>query len=181
MFECIGPLIFFFSSLVDNSIRMILPSEMANPPPTGLSQILSLIRRSDRVASKSEGTRIIVNLVKSLWSNDAPNASRSAEESLSRQQKRDKAITTLLSVPCVEALTALLGRSFKYPILVNEAVVALSLLSTHCDGGEHRSISPYFDWNNLYGRTSRSALPYRTVTHRGNASRSRLSGRVECQ
>lgn len=133
--NAIGAMKHLCNGNIDNSIRMILPSEMANPPPTGLSQILSLIRRSDRVASKSEGTRIIVNLVKSLWSNDAPNASRSAEESLSRQQKRDKAITTLLSVPCVEALTALLGRSFKYPILVNEAVVALSLLSTHCDGG----------------------------------------------
>jgi len=157
---------------------MILPPEMANPPPTGLSQILLLVKRSDRVAAKSEGTRIVVNLVKSLWSNDSLNTSKSAE-SLSRQQKRDEAITTLLSVPCVEALTALLGRSLKYPILVNEAVVALSLLSTHCGGGECESISPYFDWNVLYGRTSRSALPYCTVTHRGNASWSRLSSHVD--
>ncbi|KAL4074475.1 hypothetical protein V8B97DRAFT_1697314 [Scleroderma yunnanense] len=130
---------------IDNSFRMILPLEMDNPPPTGLSQILSLIKRSDRVASKSEGTRIIVNLVKSLWSNDASNASRNAEESQARQQKREKAVTALLSTPCVGALTALLGRGLKYPILVNEAVVALSLLSTHRDGGPlvlHALVAP---------------------------------------
>lgn len=123
---------------------MILPAEVANPPPTGLSQILSLIKRSDRVASKSEATRIIVNLIKSLWSNDAPNVLKSVEENLSRKQKREKAITALLSAPCVEALTTLLGRSLKYPILVNEAVVALSLLSTHSEGGEYGSVS-HFD------------------------------------
>lgn len=119
----------------DNSLKVILPAETDSPPPTGLPQVLSLVKRSDKVAIKSEGTRIIVNLVKSLWSNDSPKEYRSVEEIQVRQQKRDKAITLLLSPSCTEALVALLGRSLKYPVLVNEAVVALSLLSTHRDGG----------------------------------------------
>lgn len=120
---------------LDNSLKVILPAETDYPPPTGLSQVLSLIKRSDKVAVKSEGTRIIVNLVKSLWSSEPPKEYQNVEEIHIRQQKRDKAITALLSPSCVEALTALLGRSLKYPVLVNEAVVALSLLSTHRDGG----------------------------------------------
>lgn len=120
---------------LDNSLKVILPAETDYPPPTGLSQVLSLIKRSDKVTIKSEGTRIIVNLVKSLWSNEPPKEYQNVEEIHVRQQKRDKAITALLSPSCIEALTALLGRSLKYPVLVNEAVVALSLLSTHRDGG----------------------------------------------
>ncbi|KAI6109851.1 hypothetical protein F5141DRAFT_811938 [Pisolithus sp. B1] len=120
---------------LDNSLKVILPAETNNPPPTGLSQVLSLVKHSDKVAIKSEGTRIIVNLVKSLWSNEPPKEYHNVEEIHVRQQKRDKAITALLSPSCIEALTALLERSLKYPVLVNEAVVALSLLSTHRDGG----------------------------------------------
>ncbi|KAI6039034.1 hypothetical protein EDC04DRAFT_3112751 [Pisolithus marmoratus] len=121
---------------LDNSLKVILPAETDVPLPTGLSQVLSLVKRSDKVVIKSEGTRIIVNLVKSLWSSDPQKEYRNVEEIQIRQQKRDKAITALLVSPsCIEALTALLGRSHKYPVLVNEAVVALSLLSTHRDAG----------------------------------------------
>ncbi|KAG6337204.1 hypothetical protein ID866_1876 [Astraeus odoratus] len=84
---------------LDNSFKVLLPIDVDNPPPTGLAQILSLVKRSDKVAIKSEGTRVIVNLVKSIWSSDPAR------------------------------------RSLKYPILVNEAVVALSLLSTQREGG----------------------------------------------
>lgn len=104
---------------------------------TGLFQLLALIKRSDTVAIKSEGTRVLVNLIKSLWSNDPATEQRSAEEDQARQQKRERAIQTLVTMPCVEALAALIGRSAKYPILINEAIVALSLLSTHRDGGKY--------------------------------------------
>lgn len=104
---------------------------------TGLSQLLALIKRSDTVAIKSEGTRVIVNLIKSLWSSDPTIEQRSAEENQTRQQKRERAIQALVTIPCIDALAALIGRSTKYPILINEAIVALSLLSTHRDGGKY--------------------------------------------
>jgi hypothetical protein len=52
------------------------------------------------------------------------------------QSKRKEAIRIVLEPDYVLALASLVGRSGKYPILVNEGVVALSLLSTHKDGGK---------------------------------------------
>lgn len=124
------------STQVDNSFTVILPSDGAAAPASGLSQLLALIKRSDTVAIKSEGTRVIVNLIKSLWSSDPAIEQRDTEENQTRQQKRERAIQALVTTPCVDALAALVGRSAKYPILINEAIVALSLLSTHRDGGK---------------------------------------------
>ncbi|KAG9318442.1 hypothetical protein JVU11DRAFT_533 [Chiua virens] len=120
---------------ISNSFAVILPSDGTTASATGLSQILALIKRSDTVAIKSEGTRVIVNLAKSFWSNDPTIEQRDAEENQMRQQKRERGIQALVTAPCIEALAALIGRSAKYPILINEATVALSLLSTHPDGG----------------------------------------------
>ena len=41
--------------------------------PTPLSRLLSLIKRTDEVPVRSEGTRVLVNLVKNLWS-ELPDA-----------------------------------------------------------------------------------------------------------
>ncbi|KIJ69418.1 hypothetical protein HYDPIDRAFT_80271 [Hydnomerulius pinastri MD-312] len=132
--NAIGAVKHLCNGSIDNSFVLTLPSEGENPPPTGLSQLLALIRRSNTVAIKSEGTRVIVNLVKSLWSSDPSAEQRSPEENQARQQKRDKAIRALVTEPCAEALAALIGRSLKYPVLINDAVVALSVMSTHPNG-----------------------------------------------
>lgn len=89
---------------------------------------MALVQRSNSVAVKSEGTRVIVNAVKALWAADA-----SSDATLA-QRKKDA--TNLLVTPAnAAALAQLIGRSRKYPILVNEGVVALSLMSTHQSGG----------------------------------------------
>lgn len=125
-------------TLVDNSLAVVLPSDdAAATETTGLAQLVALIKRSDTVAVKSEGTRVIVNLIKSLWSSEPTAEQRSAEETQTRQQKRERAIQALVTTSSVDALAALIGRSAKHPILINEAVVALSLLSTHRDGGRY--------------------------------------------
>jgi hypothetical protein len=132
---------------VDNSCIFILePVEGQEPPSTGLSQLLSLVKRSDTVAIKSEGTRIIVNLIRSLWTNEHKDEQGSKEELQARQQKRTKAMDTLLTPPCAEALAALIGRSTKHVVLVNEGVVASSLLSMHRDGGEGGESWDDVDW-----------------------------------
>ncbi|KAI0306358.1 hypothetical protein B0F90DRAFT_1808081 [Multifurca ochricompacta] len=77
-----------------NCYDLTVPSEGQGPETTGLHQILSLVKRSDTTAVKSEGTRVFVNF-------SSPR-SRPAQ---------------------------LVGRSKKYPILVNEGIVALTLLS----------------------------------------------------
>jgi len=96
---------------------------------SALDQILALVRRSDSIAVKSEGTRVLVNVIKSLWSSD------SASDSSAKAQKRRECMAAVANAAGAAALAQLVGRSKKYPILINEGVVALSLLSTHANGG----------------------------------------------
>lgn len=96
---------------------------------SALHQILALVRRSDSIAVKSEGTRVLVNVIKSLWSSEA-----TADDS-ARAQRRRECMAAVAKADCATALARLVGRSKKYPILINEGVVALSLLSTHTNGG----------------------------------------------
>ncbi|TFK80925.1 hypothetical protein K466DRAFT_591571 [Polyporus arcularius HHB13444] len=110
---------------IDNTFALILPDESSSP----LRQILELVRRSDSIATKSEGTRVLVNAVKSLWSTDPKTLD---EERAKRRETTMKAVVT---EPCVSALARLIGRSKRYPTLINEGVVALSLISTHPNGG----------------------------------------------
>lgn len=108
---------------------MTLSSDDDHRTSAALEQILALARRSESVAVKSEGTRVVVNAIKAVWSSDAASGER-----------RKKAMLALLTPSSATALAQLLGRSKKYPVLVNESVVALTLLSTHSAGGA----SPFF-------------------------------------
>lgn len=134
--NAIGTIKHLCNNSVDNACNFILePVDSQDPPSTGLSQLLALVKRSDIVAIKSEGTRILVNLIRSLWTNERRDEPTSEEEQQARQQKRLKAMDALLTPACAEALAALIGRSAKHLILINEGVVASSLLSMHRDGG----------------------------------------------
>ena len=90
---------------------------------------MDLVRRSDSIATKSEGTRVLVNAVKSLWSTDPKNLNDE------RTERRETTMKAVVTEPCVSALARLIGRSKRYPTLINEGVVALSLISTHPNGG----------------------------------------------
>lgn len=115
-------------STVTNACTLVLsPSDSSSP--AGLTQIIALVRRSDTVAIKSEGTRVLVNVTKSLLS--SATSSDSGEK-----QSRQSAIEGVLTPASVEVLAALIGRSMKYPLLVNEGVVALTLLSTQGKGSK---------------------------------------------
>lgn len=104
---------------------------------------------------------MLVNVVKSLWSTD-PIASPTIdlEETgsgsgskaiLEKQRKRAAAIRAVLTSESALALATLVGRSGKYPLLVNEGVVALTLLSTHKDGGRAPSYLEYAYDNRFQG------------------------------
>ena len=132
---------------MDYTYALVLPSDRFPTVTTGLSQIIALVKRSDSIPLKSEGSRVIVNVVKSLWSNHIlpPSRGRSTESPLSassnkddvmnQQHKRNIAIRAVLTPECALILAGLVGRSGKYPLLVNEGIVALSLLSTRKEGG----------------------------------------------
>jgi len=116
------------SMSVEQTFALVLPTE--GNDTTGFSQILALIKRSDSVPVKSEGSRVVVNVVKSLWLLE-----RGKDVSEDTQKKREKAVSIVLTTQCAQILAALVARSNKYPILINEGIVAITLLSTHKQGG----------------------------------------------
>jgi len=103
-----------------NCYDLTLPVDGQGAESTGLKQILALIKRSDSTAIKSEGTRVFVNVVRTLWHEDTPDG-----------EQRKAAMGIVSSPPLALALAQLVGRSKKYPILINEGIVALTLLSLH--------------------------------------------------
>ncbi|KAI0950311.1 hypothetical protein AcV7_008820 [Taiwanofungus camphoratus] len=112
---------------VENAFALVRPASDTSGSP--MDQILALVRRSDSIAIKSEGTRVLVNVIKSLWSSEIPYAD---EEKSARRQEAMKAV---INPTCASPLAQLVGRSKKYAVLINEGVVALSLMSTHANGG----------------------------------------------
>jgi hypothetical protein len=103
----------------------VLKEESQRSERSALEQIMELVRRADTVTVKSEGTRVLGNVIKTLF------ADLSSTDS--RRKAARKAVVTLENA---SALAALIGRSKKYPMLINEAVVALSFLTAHERGGE---------------------------------------------
>ncbi|KAI0293104.1 hypothetical protein BC826DRAFT_1016962 [Russula brevipes] len=91
-----------------NCYDLTLPSGGKGAQPTGLHQILTLVKRSDSTAVKSEGTRVFVNVIRTLWHEDTPDGEqrKTGKTTSARPRKR-------------------------YPILINEGIVALTLLSLH--------------------------------------------------
>ncbi|KAJ7740657.1 hypothetical protein DFH07DRAFT_838644 [Mycena maculata] len=146
--SAIGIVKYMCNANVENTFALVLPTPGEDPAlPTGLAQILALVKRTKSTPVRSEGTRVLVNVIKSLWSND-PSASpanaaitgtlqgmNSADALADNQRKRHESMQTVLTPECALALASLVGRSAKYPLLVNEGIVALSLMSTIEAGG----------------------------------------------
>ena len=101
-----------------NCYDLTLPTATRGEQLTGLHQILTLVQRSDTTATKSEGTRVFVNVIRTLWHEDT-----------AVDERQRAAMVVLRSPPIALTLAQLVGRSKKYPILINEGIVALTLLS----------------------------------------------------
>ncbi|GBC01223.1 hypothetical protein RclHR1_00410050 [Rhizophagus clarus] len=108
------------SSQISNSMKIIVGEDPANTEiPTPLSRLLSLIKRTDEISVRSEGTRVLVNLVKNLWS-ELPDKESGGISIKTLRQKLNK-------LEVVEPLVVMVVES-KYPILQNEGIIALTLL-----------------------------------------------------
>ncbi|CAE7083088.1 unnamed protein product [Rhizoctonia solani] len=134
---------------VSNTLRLVLPPATAqsttpavsspvidndseDEEPSGMDQVINLSQRSDTVALKSEAARVLVNAVKSLWSPAGP------EESLTVSAgQRKRAVRRLSNRQSTRALSELVGRSRRYPVLLNEGIVALTLLGSQYAGAPH--------------------------------------------
>lgn len=104
-----------------------------------LSYILALIPRTNDVRLRSEATRLLANVIRSLYSSRSvtspitPSALGGLDLGIARAKARE---TLEHSRETVEAISEMLRTGEKYPILVNEAIVALTLLSTTESGGK---------------------------------------------
>lgn len=98
---------------------------------SGMDQVINLSQRSDTIALKSEAARVLVNAIKSLWSPAGPDESIT----VSAAQRR-RAIHRLSNAHSTTALAELVGRSRRYPVLLNEGILALTLLGSQNAGGE---------------------------------------------
>ena len=128
---------------MENTLALVIPAPGQDVASTGLSQILDIVRRSDSVAIKSEGTRVLVNVIKSLLPESLVGKKLTASDappgpnlSVELQKSRQDALELVLKPQCASALASLVARSGKYPVLINEGVVALTLLGTRKDGGK---------------------------------------------
>lgn len=117
---------------------------LVNPPTpdadSPLDQILDLVKRSDSVAAQSEGTRVLVNVIKGLFSftqsglNGMTSPISPAQDIPISGAQREEAIARICTLDSTEPLAEMIGRSGRYPMLLNEGVVALTLLSSHSAG-----------------------------------------------
>ena len=103
----------------------MLGEESQRSKKPALEQITELVRRAETIIVKSEGTRVLGNAIKTVFA-DLSSADPS----------RKAARGAVLTPENANALAALAGRSKKYPMLINEAVVALSFLTTQERGSE---------------------------------------------
>lgn len=83
-----------------------------------LDVLLQLLHRTEDVPTRMEGTRVLVNITKTLWSTSTLDATR--------VQARSK----LVSEPVAMALAEMVRSSPKYPVLVNEGILALTLIAS---------------------------------------------------
>ena len=96
-----------------------VPSNAAQLVAGGtLDALLELVGRIDDVPTKMEATRVIVNLVKALWSGREHDAMR----------------TKVVRRDAIQALAEMVRSSPKYPILVNEGIFALTLVGSQAEG-----------------------------------------------
>ncbi|KAG9103570.1 hypothetical protein FRC06_009822, partial [Ceratobasidium sp. 370] len=134
---------------VSNTVRLVLPPPSASSAispisplspqldedddaVSGMDHVINLSQRSDTVALKSEAARVLANAVKSLWSPAGPE-----ESIMVTPAQRRRAVHRLSNPQSARALAELVGRSRRYPVLLNEGVVALTLLGSQRAGAPH--------------------------------------------
>ncbi|KAI7861834.1 armadillo-type protein [Spinellus fusiger] len=123
-FFAIGILKLLCTGHYENSRRIIQETAMTEEKQTPIELILAFIQRVDDVAAKSEATRILTHLVRSIGSQ---------QESLALR-------TTLLQHPIIEPIIEMV-RSSKFMVLKNDGIVALTLLFADTDVPSKNSLA----------------------------------------
>lgn len=108
-----------------NSVICALDTDDDQLATSCLNQILALSGRSDSIPVKSEGARVLVNVIKSLCSSSGDL----------HERRRQVAIKAVANAEAATTLARLLGRSKKHIILLNESIVSMCLLALQPGGG----------------------------------------------
>lgn len=120
--------------LVINALRLFTT---VDDGLNGLDQIFDLVRRTDSLALRNESTRVLGNLIKTLWTPSTVNSpvkTPNAELPPQVIEERRRAFDQLCSEDAADALAEMVGRNAKYPVLLNEGIMALTLLASHPPG-----------------------------------------------
>ncbi|KAG9286825.1 hypothetical protein G9A89_012375 [Geosiphon pyriformis] len=104
-----------------NSKRIILGEHVPDiaDSPKPLSRLLSVIQNTDDISVRSEGTRVLVNLIKNIWSQDC--FSTLDRDLVFHLRSR------LNTLEVVQPISKMITES-KYPLLQNEGIIGLTLL-----------------------------------------------------
>ncbi|SJX62924.1 uncharacterized protein SRS1_13750 [Sporisorium reilianum f. sp. reilianum] len=105
-----------------------------------LNALIDMIQRIDDVPTKMEATRVLVNVVKSLWTSARSSGSGSSSEAVSEEAVL-AARSRVVRRDVIQALAEMVRTSPKYPVLVNEGVIALTLVGSERMGAELVSLS----------------------------------------
>lgn len=93
----------FFVLIDDNAVRVVQENTFAS--------VVAFIKRVDDVAAKSEATRVLTNLIKTIWVE---------KDNL---DIRNQVIEAHITEPIIE-----LVRTSTYPVLKNDGIMALTLI-----------------------------------------------------
>ncbi|CCF52936.1 uncharacterized protein UHO2_03370 [Ustilago hordei] len=126
-FATVGLLKHLCSGVGENAVRLV--------EGAGLNAVVDMIRRVDDVPTKMEATRVLVNVVKSLWNSASRPSSELSEETLFSARKK------LVRRDVIQSLAEMVRTSPKYPVLVNEGIIALTLVGSERMGAELVSLS----------------------------------------
>jgi hypothetical protein len=85
-----------------------------------------LVDRSDTIAVKSEGIRVLVNVIRTLLSG------RTTEDA---SPELERAIQLITQPEYSSYIINLLIWGQKYPLLINESLLALTLVAAHSNNG----------------------------------------------
>jgi hypothetical protein len=96
--------------------------------PDALAAVISLVKRTDEVRLKTEAVRILVQVIRSLWTPASGGGDDAAIEKAKTQLCTEYQVYQLLA--------GMIEGSAKYPVLINEGVVSLTrLASTSAENG----------------------------------------------
>ncbi|KAL0079552.1 armadillo-type protein [Phycomyces blakesleeanus] len=117
-FFAIGILKLLCANNYENSQRIITSPTTTEEKQTPLELVLAFIKRVDDSSAKSEATRILTNLVKSVWTQPITTS---------------LALRTILVKPAIVEPIAELVRSSKFVVLKNDGIIALTVIFADTD------------------------------------------------